>query len=94
MEPKAHEPVDDLLLSLLACPESHQPLSWASADLLAKLNRRISEGGVRRHDGTPIHAPLEAGLLRADGHCLYPVEEGIPNLLVGDRIDLAEDRSA
>jgi uncharacterized protein YbaR (Trm112 family) len=80
--------LDATLLSLLARPEPHQPLAWAPPALLAQIHDRIRGSGLRRHDGTLQQAPLEAGLLRADGSCIYPVEDGIPNLLVGDRIDL------
>ena len=32
--------------------------------------------------------PIEEGLVREDGQCLYAIEDGIPNMLIDERIDL------
>jgi len=74
------------LLSLLCCPESHQPLLVASAAQLAALNQRLALGQLCNRAGHTLHEPLEGGLLRADGRFLYPVRGGIPVLLVDEAI--------
>ena len=81
-------PVPDELLEILACPETHTPLAMADAATLAALNERIGAGGVCTHSGAAVSNPVEEALLRADGKCVYVIEDGIPNLLIDDRINL------
>ena len=76
------------ILELLVCPESHQKLQPAEPSLLDELNGRQERGELTTHAGEPVKARLEEGLLRADGKCLYRVDDGIPNLLIDERIDL------
>jgi uncharacterized protein YbaR (Trm112 family) len=71
------------LLDLLACPATRQPLSVAPAELLARLNR---VPGLENQGGARVRLPLAEGLLRADGRMLYPVQDGIPMLLVEEGI--------
>lgn len=80
--------VDAQILELLACPETHAPLRVAEATLLAQVNARIAAGDLKTRAGTAVIAPLEEALVRADGKCLYRVDDGIPNLLIDDRIEL------
>ena len=79
-------PMDPELLSILCCPETHQPLRLAPADLRVSLNERIREGNIRNRSGRAITEPCEAGLLREDGKSLYPVQGGLPILLVAEAI--------
>jgi uncharacterized protein YbaR (Trm112 family) len=74
--------IDPELLALLACPESRQPLSEASADVLQRVNAAITGGGFKNVGGANVGHPLEAGLVRKDGTIVYPVRDGIPVLLV------------
>lgn len=80
--------LDPEILAVLVCPESHDPMTQAEQSLLDEINTRIAAGEVKNHGGEAVSAPLQEGLLREDGKCLYRVDEGIPNLLVDDRIDL------
>lgn len=80
--------IDKDLLSILACPATHQPLREATADELAALNARVAAGGVKAFGGKALSQPLEAGLVREDGKVLYPVLHGIPVLLVDEGIGL------
>lgn len=66
--------MDKVLLSILCCPKTHQPLREATAAELEKASRAA---GV-----------LEAGLVREDGLVLYPVRNGIPVLIVDQGIPL------
>ena len=77
------------LLQILACPESHQPLSEASADELAALNARIEGKSVKNKGGEDVTEKLEAALIREDKQVLYPIREGIPVLLVDEGIAVA-----
>jgi uncharacterized protein YbaR (Trm112 family) len=81
--------VEKELLELIACPETHQPLREAGAELLETLNARIARGEVKNRAGTKQLVPLAEGLVRADGAVLYPVLDGIPMLIVEEAIALA-----
>jgi uncharacterized protein YbaR (Trm112 family) len=69
------------LLEILLCPETMQRLALAPAGLLQRLNG----ASVNDRSGKPVSA-LAAGLLREDGAVLYPIVNGIPDLLVDDSI--------
>ncbi len=68
---------------LLACPETQQPLRPAPAPLIATLNGHIARLALRDSTGTLVRAPMDAGLLRADGQLLYPVRGGVAVLFAG-----------
>ncbi len=81
--------IDQDLLSILACPATHQPLAVANAEALAALNARISAGGVKNVGGKDVTEALTEGLLREDGKVLYPIRDGIPFLLAEEGIEVA-----
>ncbi len=78
------------LLEMLVCPESHQPLAIAQAELLEQINRGVENGHVKNVGGTKMVKPFESGLLRADGKVFYPVVDEIPVLLVDEAILLEQ----
>ncbi|MDH3593080.1 MAG: hypothetical protein OER88_14435 [Planctomycetota bacterium] len=80
--------IDPELLEILVCPETHQPVKLAGDDLLQGLNGRIKAGAVKTHGGEDVSDPVAAGLVREDGKCLYVIDDGIPNMLIEERIDL------
>jgi uncharacterized protein YbaR (Trm112 family) len=81
-------PIDPELLKILVCPEDHQNVNPADEKLLAELNERVKAGSLRNRQGDAISKPIEEGLVREDGRCLYLIEDGIPNMLIDERIDL------
>jgi len=81
-------PLDAELLSILVCPETKKPVRPAPAELLGALNEKIRAGGVRNRQGDPVTKPVEEALVREDSKCLYLIEDGIPNMLIDERIDL------
>jgi uncharacterized protein YbaR (Trm112 family) len=72
------------LLNILCCPETHQPVTVAPREVLD----RVWSEKLPDRRGLPPTAPLEAGLLRADGALLYPVRADIPIMLVDEAIPL------
>ena len=81
-------PIDPELLEILVCPETHQPLAEADADTLKRINERIKAGAVKNRQGDAVKEPVSEGLVRKDGKCLYVIDDGIPNMLIDERIDL------
>lgn len=81
-------PVDQELLEILVCPETRQPVSPAAEALLARLNEQIAAGALRNRGGDPVSRPLEEGLVREDGRVLYPVDDGIPVMLIEESIEI------
>lgn len=77
----------DELVSLLADPETHAPLTAASEADLALLRAAIARGAARRRDGGAVPT-FEAAFLTADRKVAYLVEGGIPNFVVDERIEL------
>ena len=81
-------PLDPVLLEILACPETHQPLAEAGSDVLESVNQRISAGGAKNKGGGEVSEPLTEGLVREDGKVVYPIRDGIPVLLVDEGIEV------
>ena len=81
--------IDKDLLDILACPETHQPLAEADADLLARVNAQVEAGECTNVGGGKVERALEAGLVREDGRVIYPVRDAIPVLLIGEGIGLS-----
>jgi uncharacterized protein YbaR (Trm112 family) len=82
--------IDEHLLSLLACPESRQPLRLAEASLVETTNQQISQGAVKNKKGEVIKQPLEGALIREDNSVVYPIREGIPDLLIEEGIVISQ----
>jgi uncharacterized protein YbaR (Trm112 family) len=76
------------LLEILVCPETKQPVSLASPDVLARLRSAIEAGKLRNRGGQPVTQPIVEGLVREDGKILYPVDDGIPVMLIEESIEL------
>jgi len=74
------------LLELLRCPETHQKLTFAPPDLLARLNMRIKEGKLRNRAGKAVEELLEGGLVCLDGTVLYPIRGNLPIMLIDEAI--------
>ena len=81
--------IDELLLPLLCCPLSRQPLAPAPPELLARLETERAAGTLRNRAGQPLAAPIDAGLVRADGALFFPVRSGIPLLVAEESVTLS-----
>ncbi len=82
--------IDAELQKILCCPETHQPLHPADAALMDKLNQSIAAGGLRNRAGQLVKDTLDGGLVREDGKLLYPIQHGIPVMLVDEAIPLTD----
>lgn len=78
--------IDQSLLDILACPESHQPLKLMSQQELIALNKKIQAGNAQTTAGHRVTLELSAGLIRADHQVAYPIRDDIPVLLVEEGI--------
>jgi len=82
-------PIDNELLEILVCPESQQPVTLASADIIAPLNEEIEAGRLRNRGGDVVGQKIAEGLLREDGRILYIIDDSIPIMLIDQSIELA-----
>jgi uncharacterized protein len=83
--------IDKELLEILACPETKEPVSLADAALVAQINERIERGEVTNRNKQKVEKKIDGGLIRQDGAFLYPIDDGIPVMLIDEAIPLATD---
>jgi uncharacterized protein YbaR (Trm112 family) len=76
------------LVEILVCPETRQPVRLASTDELARINERIRAGTARNRGGEPVKQELTEALIREDGRVAYPVDDGIPVMLIDESLEL------
>ena len=74
------------LLEILCCPETRQPVREAPGALVESVNRAIRDGSLETPAGGGEAGVLDGGLVREDGKFLYPVRNGIPIMLIEERI--------
>ena len=83
--------LDQELLEILVCPESHQPVRPADEALLAEINGAIEAGELTTVGGDPVKSLLQAALVRDDRQRIYPVRDGIPIMLIDESIDWQQE---
>lgn len=81
-------PVSSELLEILVCPETRQPVTPASEEVLSRLNDEIRAERLKNRGGERVTSSLTEGLVREDGKILYPVDDGIPVMLIEESIEL------
>ena len=82
--------MDDKLLEIICCPETHQPLRRADVELVTNLNQRIEAGTLFDRVEEKVSQKIDGGLLREDGKILYPIRQNIPTLLIEQGIPLGQ----
>ncbi|MDY0091075.1 MAG: Trm112 family protein [Candidatus Vecturithrix sp.] len=80
--------INQLLLDMLACPETKEPISLADETLVAKLNAAIAAGALKNRIGEVITEKIDGGLVRQDQQYLYPIRDDIPVMLIDEGIPL------
>ncbi|MDX1509298.1 MAG: Trm112 family protein [Woeseiaceae bacterium] len=78
------------LLNILRCPITHKGLSMARRDTLNRVNQAIEAGQLTNRDGDTLTETLSEALVTDDDKLLYPITNGIPVLLEGESVNLAE----
>lgn len=73
---------------LLVDPEGHGPLLEASEADLARLRAAIAAGRARRRDRSPLPASIEGAYLAQGGRVAYLIEDGIPNFVIDERLEI------
>lgn len=73
--------MDKRLLDIICCPVTHLPLELLDAERLDRLNAAIAAGSLRNHGDQPVGAKLDEALVTRDGRLVYPVRDGVPQLL-------------
>ena len=81
-------PIDPDFLSILVCPETHQPVALADAATLDRVNAAVGAGRALTRAGEVVGEAVTHGLVREDGSVLYPIRDGIPIMLIDDSIGL------
>lgn len=80
----------DNFSEFLRCPETRQPLRALDAAKLEELNEAIRSGELQSEAGDTVEETLDGGLIREDESVVYPIRDGVPNLLRPDRILLSK----
>ena len=83
-------PLNDELLKILVCPQTHQKLRHAPISIVERVNAVIQKGEGRNQIGDTITEAVNSGLLREDGRILYPIRNEIPVLLAEEGITVPE----
>jgi uncharacterized protein YbaR (Trm112 family) len=80
--------VDPELIEILVCPETRRPVRAANGAELARVNAAVRGGTLRNRGGAKVEHELSEALVRDDGQVLFPVEDGIPSMLIEESIPL------
>ena len=80
--------IDQELLEILVCPETHQPIKLADEALLSTLNGQVKAKTLKNRQGQMVEAEITEALVREDGKCVYLIDDGIPVMLIDERVDL------
>jgi uncharacterized protein YbaR (Trm112 family) len=86
--------VDPEFLKLLVAPGTRQRLSELPAAELAALNTRIAKGVVRNQGGATVSRQLSGALVPEGARVAFPIQDGIPILLITEAIPLDGDGGA
>lgn len=84
-----HTMIDPELLEILCCPETHQGLTLASAQVVEVLNRSIEAGNASNRGGKRVTDRIDGALVRQDGKYAYPIRQKIPVMLMDEALPLS-----
>lgn len=81
--------VDPQLVEILVCPETRRPVRVASAEELARVNAGVRSGSLRNRGGAKVEKELSEALIREDGRVVFPIDDGIPSMLLEESIPIS-----
>ena len=81
-------PIQPDLLSILICPKTKKPLRMATPAEVQKVNEKIRAKQAKNAGGAEVKEVLEEGLVPEGESLVYPVQQGIPILLIQEGIQL------
>ena len=76
------------LETVLADPETHEPLTRASAAQVEAINAALSRKKARTSGGGPLPDSVAGAYLSRDGAWVYPDVDGFPSFLIDERVVL------
>ena len=76
------------LLAILVCPETHQPLTLAPPEMVARLADLQARDQLKNRAGDAVSEPVQAALVRQDRKIAYLVSAGIPIMLIDEGVPL------
>ena len=82
--------MDEKLLEIMCCPETHQRLAKADAELVDDLNKRIHAGTLVDRVDEKVAELIDGGLIREDGKILFPIRQDIPVMLIDQGIPIGQ----
>ena len=82
--------MDEKLLEIMCCPETHQPLAKAGTELVDDLNKRIQAGTLVDRVDEKVAELIDGGLIREDGKILFPIRQDIPVMLIDQGIPIGQ----
>jgi uncharacterized protein len=82
--------IDPRLLDMLVCPVSKVALTPLSSTELGVLNQNIQAGSVLSVDGHMLKGTIAGALQTIDGKVIYPIRDGIMQLLPEEGIGTAQ----
>lgn len=74
-------PIDRILLDVLVCPVSKQPIFPVEQRMLDMLNHLIEQGKIHSANGEVVDRPFSDALVTRNHSMIYRVENGIPIML-------------
>jgi|TARA_B100001250_G_C19239645_1_gene545921 uncharacterized protein YbaR (Trm112 family) len=82
--------MDEKLLEIMCCPETHQRLAKAGTELVDDLNKRIQAGTLVDRVDEKVAELIDGGLIREDGKILFPIRQDIPVMLIDQGIPIGQ----
>ena len=76
------------VLELLQCPLTGKKLSFASDQMILRVNEAIANGNARDRLEQKVSQKIDGGLVTEEEAWIYPIREEIPTLVVEEAIDI------